>query len=71
VSQIKEKVEEKEGIPPVQQRLIFGGKQMYTHHFSRSPTKAYLPRHICRISIMSTIFDDLAIFKPFPQNQKC
>ncbi|KAH6997761.1 ubiquitin-related domain-containing protein [Ilyonectria sp. MPI-CAGE-AT-0026] len=29
VSQIKEKVEEKEGIPPVQQRLIHGGKQMY------------------------------------------
>ncbi|KAK9775737.1 putative Prohibitin [Seiridium cardinale] len=29
VSQIKEKVEEKEGIPPVQQRLIYGGKQMY------------------------------------------
>lgn len=31
VSQIKEKVEEKEGIPPVQQRLIYGGKQMYVH----------------------------------------
>ena len=29
VSQIKEKVEEKEGIPPAQQRLIYGGKQMY------------------------------------------
>lgn len=28
VARIKERVEEKEGIPPVQQRLIFGGKQM-------------------------------------------
>ncbi|RVX69247.1 Ubiquitin-like protein 1 [Exophiala mesophila] len=28
VSRIKERVEEKEGIPPVQQRLIYGGKQM-------------------------------------------
>lgn len=28
VSKIKERVEEKEGIPPVQQRLIVGGKQM-------------------------------------------
>jgi ubiquitin-like protein Nedd8 len=28
VSKIKESVEEKEGIPPVQQRLIHGGKQM-------------------------------------------
>jgi len=34
VSQIKEKVEEKEGIPPVQQRLIFGGKQMYVSSFA-------------------------------------
>lgn len=28
ISRIKEKVEEKEGIPPAQQRLIYGGKQM-------------------------------------------
>jgi len=28
VKKIKERVEEKEGIPPAQQRLIYGGKQM-------------------------------------------
>ncbi|KAE8794461.1 hypothetical protein D1007_30767 [Hordeum vulgare] len=28
VDRIKERVEEKEGIPPIQQRLIFGGKQI-------------------------------------------
>lgn len=28
MSKIKERVEEKEGIPPPQQRLIYGGKQM-------------------------------------------
>jgi hypothetical protein len=41
VSQIKEKVEEKEGIPPVQQRLIFGGKQMYV--IPRSQYTTYSP----------------------------
>lgn len=29
VERIKERVEEKEGIPPQQQRLIFSGKQMF------------------------------------------
>lgn len=28
ISKVKEKVEEKAGIPPVQQRLIYGGKAM-------------------------------------------
>ncbi|KAF8638095.1 hypothetical protein AX17_002456 [Amanita inopinata Kibby_2008] len=28
ISRIKEKVEEQSGVPPVQQRLIFGGRQM-------------------------------------------
>ncbi|TEB32160.1 ubiquitin [Coprinellus micaceus] len=28
ISRIKEKVEEQSGVPPAQQRLIFGGRQM-------------------------------------------
>ncbi|KAI5302840.1 Ubiquitin-like protein 1 [Ascosphaera atra] len=37
VSKIKERVEEKEGIPPVQQRLIYGGKQMYVKQNNSDP----------------------------------
>lgn len=29
ITRIKEKVEEQSGVPPPQQRLIFGGRQMY------------------------------------------
>ena len=36
IVRIKERMEEKEGIPPVQQRLIFGGKQM---HDERKPRR--------------------------------
>ena len=34
IARIKERVEEKEGIPPAQQRLIFGGKQMVPRKLS-------------------------------------
>ncbi|EPS35588.1 hypothetical protein H072_10978 [Dactylellina haptotyla CBS 200.50] len=37
VFRIKELVEEKEGIPPAQQRLIFGGKQMYDIYSTLQP----------------------------------
>ena len=43
VSKIKERVEEKEGIPPVQQRLIFGGKQMYV--FTLLSARSRLPQN--------------------------
>jgi hypothetical protein len=42
VSRIKERVEEKEGIPPVQQRLIFGGKQMYVLGLLEMPSYFFL-----------------------------
>jgi len=42
VSKIKELVEEKEGIPPAQQRLIYGGKQMYAALLPFLPTPSHL-----------------------------
>ncbi|KAK6434923.1 hypothetical protein LTR95_008897 [Oleoguttula sp. CCFEE 5521] len=40
VSKIKERVEEKEGIPPAQQRLIYGGKQMCVYSCILFPANA-------------------------------
>jgi hypothetical protein len=55
VSQIKEKVEEKEGIPPVQQRLIYGGKQMYVSLSFTFVLPRHLPRHRTLSSARSRI----------------
>lgn len=44
VERIKERVEEKEGIPPPQQRLIFSGKQVFNpKHMSGS----WFPNAFC------------------------
>ncbi|KAJ5988523.1 hypothetical protein N7481_003733 [Penicillium waksmanii] len=43
VARIKERVEEKEGIPPVQQRLIFGGKQITHPHQQKDKRQANQP----------------------------
>ncbi|EOD36186.1 hypothetical protein EMIHUDRAFT_454555 [Emiliania huxleyi CCMP1516] len=45
ISRIKERVEEKEGIPPPQQRLIFGGKQMNDDKKAGGAPKLAPPRH--------------------------
>lgn len=41
VKRIKERVEEKEGIPPPQQRLIFGGKQMHDDKSASDYNRGY------------------------------
>jgi hypothetical protein len=48
VKRIKERVEEKEGIPPPQQRLIFGGKQMHDDK-TASDYNCQYPMEPCQI----------------------
>lgn len=47
VERIKERVEEKEGIPPQQQRLIYSGKQMWV-----PPSWTILLRRSCRMLLL-------------------
>lgn len=54
VERIKERVEEKEGIPPQQQRLIYSGKQMWVSTMSRFPLLQHLR---CISTIFQLAFD--------------
>ncbi|CAM4767323.1 unnamed protein product [Rotaria magnacalcarata] len=54
IERIKERVEEKEGIPPPQQRLIFGGKQMMDD-------KTVSEYNIIRIVQQTNIFIDTIV----------
>lgn len=64
VERIKERVEEKEGIPPQQQRLIYSGKQMWV---SPSIAELLLAENFLPFSSLST---RLPCFLCFPRNDE-
>lgn len=59
VSRIKEKVEERSGVPPVQQRLIHSGKQMCVH-----PSMSYVS------GLSQTFIEQLLNFSLLRQDDK-
>lgn len=80
VERIKERVEEKEGIPPPQQRLIFSGKQMWAADMSLH----HVPGHgVCVLNIvvlwpslnilycmLNSLYSDIYANYNFPRNDE-
>jgi hypothetical protein len=68
VERIKERVEEKEGIPPQQQRLIFSGKQMWVTLYDVQVIKFLLTDNlILKLWILLKLYTIICVIKDFFQ----